>query len=170
MSGKPKSNLSEEQKEQLIYDFLHTNKAGVLTSVDPNGDPHGSVIYFTVDQQFEVCFLTKSRTKKYENLKHSNRVMLVVFEPQSQTVAQVLGVAKEIEDPGKLNSVAAAISMTSIRKSDGGIPPVSKLKAGEYRGFVIQPVQIRYAAYAQSGAGDYQSIFESIESFAVKSD
>lgn len=166
--SRDKSQQTDEQKQALIYDFLHQNRAGVLTSVDPNGDPHGSVIYFTVNQQFEVRFLTKSRTKKYENIKHNNRVMLVVFEPQSQTVAQVLGKAYEIEDSNELNSVAAAISITSIRTSDGGIPPISKLKSGEYRGFRIEPVQVRYASYAKTGSGDYQSIFESIESFSIK--
>lgn len=165
-----KSEHTEEQKRALIYDFLSHNKAGVLTSVDPSGSPHGSVIYFTVNQQFEVRFLTKSRTKKYGNIKHNNRVMLVVFEPQSQSVAQVIGTAHEIEDNNQLNAVAAAISITSIRTSEGGIPPISKLTAGEYRGFSIEPIQIRYAAFASKGSGDYQSMFESLDSFSLKAE
>lgn len=163
----PKQYLSERQ--QRIFDFLDETRVGVLTSVDPNGEPHGSVIYFAVEPDFVIHFLTRRQTKKADNLIRNSHVMLVIFEPKSQTVAQVTGKAELVEDGYEVNQIAAAVFMTSLKTSTGGIPPIAKLDAGEYVGFKIQPIQIRMASYVRPDPGGYEKIFESIESFELKS-
>lgn len=158
--------LSERQRR--IYEFLDSNRTGVLATVDPSGEPHATVIYHTVDKDFNVSFLTKSGTKKYDNLVRNNHVVLVVFDAVSQTVGQVIGKAVEIKDGYDINTVAAAVFMTSLKTSEGGLPPIAKLKAGEYAAFEIVPKQIRMASYARPDSGDYDKIFDSIESFELK--
>lgn len=154
-------------RQQRVYNFLSRNKVGVLTSVDPEGEPHGSVIYYVTEPDCSVAFITKSETKKYGNLKNHSQVMLVVFEKRSQTVAQITGEAIEIEDSYRINKIAAAVAVTSLRTSDGGIPPIAKLYAGDYKAFIIKPIQIRIACYARAGTDFHENIFESIESFEL---
>ncbi len=161
-------NQPLSERQQRIHDFIGSNHAGVLASVDPNNEPHGVVIYHTIDKEFNVSFLTKKGTKKYDNLVRNDHVVLVIFEPSSQTVAQVIGKAHEITDGYEINRVAAAVFMTSLKTSEGGIPPIAKLNADEYVAFRIMPVQVRMASYARPDPGDYDTIFESIESFELK--
>ena len=156
------------QRQRRIYDFLQYHPTGVLTTVDPNGDPHGVVIYYTINKEFNVSFLTKTETKKYDNLMRNGHVMLVVFDQASQTVAQVIGKALEITDNYDANVVAAEILKISQKTSKGGTPPISKLHTGGYTAFKIVPDQIRIAFYDKSGSGNYSDIFESIESFVLK--
>ncbi|MDL2341666.1 MAG: pyridoxamine 5'-phosphate oxidase family protein [Patescibacteria group bacterium] len=162
-----KSAHALTERQQIMYDFINTNRIGVLASVDPNGEPHAAVIYHTVDTDFNVSFLTKTGTKKYDNLIRHNHTVYVIYEPKSQTVAQITGEAVEILDGYEINQVAAAVFITSLRTSDGGVPPIAKLQAGDYTAFRIKPRQIRMASYARPDAGDYSKIFESIESFEL---
>ena len=160
------STLSERQRR--IYDFLHDNPAGVLTSVDTNGYPHGAVIYFYINDKFVISFLTKKGTKKYDNLLRNNKVMLVVYEPVSQSVAQVIGRAYEIKDNYDVSLMAQHVFEASMKMSEGGVPPITKLQVGPYVAFEIEPSQIRMAVYERPDSGDYGKVFESIESFELK--
>lgn len=162
----PVEKLNSRQRK--IYDFLRAHPVGVLSSVDPNGNPHGVVIYFTVDTSLTLRFLTRTATRKYDNLVHHDHAMLTVFDPLTQTTAQVTGVATEVRANDEINEVAAAIFGASLHTSRGGLPPIVKLEAGEYTTFALHPVQIRMAIYAEKGSGNYTHIFESIESFHLR--
>lgn len=155
--------LSERQRR--IWDFLNKVRVGVLASVDPNGNPHGSAIYYTLDNNFIISFLTKVETKKSDNVIRNNHVMLVVLDPASQGVVQVIGKTMPISDNYEINRIAAAVYATSLRDSEAGIPPIAKLEAGEFIAFQIIPDQIRMALYTRPDSGGYDKIFESIESF-----
>jgi general stress protein 26 len=165
---RPASKLSD--KKQRIYDFLSTAPIGVLSSTDPDGDPHGAVIYFTINKEFEVAFLTKSETKKYDNLIHNNHVMLTVFEPFTQTTVQLTGTAKEVKNDLVVEEIADKVLVMSLKTSDAEMPPLSKLQAGTYVAFKIKPVQVRMAVYARPDSGNYNELFESVESFGHEDD
>lgn len=155
-------------KQQRIRGFLEDTAVGVLSTVDPNGDPHGVVIYFVVDGDFNIYFLTRAATRKYDNLKHHDHAMLTVFDPGSQTTAQIIGKAEEINNNEQVNEIANQMVQASFKTSDSDIPPITKLDAGESVAFKLEPVQIRMAVYARPESGTYNDLFESIESFNLR--
>lgn len=157
------TDTKSSDKKQRIHDFLFATSVGVLSSVNPEGDPHGAVIYFSINEQSVITFLTKSGTRKYDNLKHHDHAMLTVFDAKSQTTVQITGRATEITDNYDINEIAEKTLTASIKTSDGGMPPIMKLKAGEYVAFKIEPVQIRMAVYARSDPGDYAELFETVD-------
>jgi general stress protein 26 len=159
--------VSYSDKKQRIYDFLSGNPVAVLSTVTPDGDPHGAVIYFSIDKQFVVSFLTKSGTRKYDNLKHNDHAMITVFEPHTQTTVQLTCKATEITDPYKINLVAQKNMNASVKTSDGGIPAIIKLDAGDCVAFWLKPVQVRMAVYARPDSGDYTELFETLEPFEL---
>lgn len=152
-------------RKQRIHWFLKQNAAGVLSTVDPDGNPHGVVIYYVVDDEFVISFLTRAGTKKYDNLKHHNHVMFTVFDAKSQTTVQVTGRAEEITNNYDINGVAGKVLGASLKTNKIGLMPINKLEVGPYVAFTIQPVQIRMAVYARPDPGDYTNMVESIESF-----
>jgi general stress protein 26 len=103
---KSMSELTERQWR--IYHFLRAHPIGVLATVTPENEPHGTVIYYSIDKHFDVFFVTKSQTRKNDNLKHNKHVMLTVFEASSQTIAQIIGTARESTDDNNVSSVAVA--------------------------------------------------------------
>lgn len=156
------------ERQWRIYRFLSANPAGVLSSVSPDGDPHGTVVYFSIDKSFKLCFLTKDGTRKYDNLKRNNHVMLTVFEPASQTTVQIEGVAYEITDSVDVNAVAGAVLSACLKTSNSGMVPITNLQAGSYVAFRIKPKLIRMAVYSDPKFGDYAELFESVESFDLE--
>lgn len=160
----PPAGLSARQ--QRIYDFLQSLQAGVLSSVCPNGEPHATVIYYFLEpKNFQVFFLTKNGTQKYDNLLHDNRVVLVAYDAAAQKVAHVYGRAYEITDAREVNQVATHIYTQHSNGGKEAVLPISRLQAGAYTAFTIVPNQIHVASFSHPHSGDYEHMFESIESF-----
>lgn len=155
-------------RQRRIFSFLQLNPIGVLSSVTPDGNPHGAAIYFSVDKRFNVFFITKNGTRKHDNLQHNDHVMLTVFEPITQTTAQITGTATALTEPAAIAAVAGEVLEVSLKTSSAGPPPIAKLQAGSYVAYTITPVQIRMATYGDPGRGNYSDLFESIESFELK--
>lgn len=155
-------------REWDIYHFLFAHPVGVLSTVTPDGDPHGAVIYYSIDRSFNISFLTKDRTRKFDNITHHDHVTLTVFDPATLFTAQITGVATKIADSEAINAVANAVLKACLATSKTGVPPITKLQAGDYVGCNIKPVLIRMATYAVPVSGSYPELFESIESFDLE--
>lgn len=162
------SDLSDRQRR--IFDFLYAHPVGVLSSVTPDNDPHGVVVYFAVDKQFGISLLTRADTHKHDNLVHNTHVMLTVFDMASQATVQLMGVAQEVTGSDGVKDIATAIYEASRRLGHVGLLPISKLQAGAYVGFVIRPAQVRMAVYGVANGGDYTELFESVESYELEAD
>jgi hypothetical protein len=156
-------------RQQRIFNFLDEHYIGVLSSVTPDGDPHGSVVYYAVDDGFHAHILTKTGTRKYDNLIHNNRAMLTVYDASTQTTAQITGKAIELSGMVDMNWVASA-TFTHLGTGKKRLPPIVKLQAGAFTTFRIEPVQISLARYARPWLGGYEDLFESIESFTLNDD
>ena len=159
---------SLSQRHRRIYLFLVYTPVGVLSTTDPNGEPHGVVIYFNIDDTFTITFLTRKGTKKYDNLIHNNHVMLTVFDAASQTTVQVSGEAYEITGRDDLEKTVKNILVKNRQLQGKGLMPIAKLQAGEFTAFRIRPAQMRMAIYTHAQPGDYGELFESVESFDLR--
>jgi len=164
---RPKAQPQLSARQRRIYEFLKSNPVGVLSSVTASGGPHGVALYFGIDEHFMISFLTRRGTRKYDNIAHNNSVMLTVYCRETQTTAQISGRASEVRSDEQLIRIAAATLGTSLATSKNGLPPISKLQAGEYAAFTIKPTQIRIATYARPEPGNYADLFESVESFEL---
>lgn len=154
--------IVHHNKRKDTHDFLKSHRVGVLATVSPDGDPYAAAIYFTVDPSFDVLFLTKTRTKKADNLEHNNHAMLVVYEPSTQTTVQLIGLVSKIDDTLETNRVFSDIINASIDTSSNIVPPISKLDEGDYVAYRLRPNEIRMAVFAHAAAGDYKDLFKTI--------
>lgn len=152
-------------RQQRIFSFLQDHPIGVLSTVDPNNDPHGVVVYYMIANDFTVHILTKRGTRKYDNLMHNDHVCLTVFEPRTQTTVHIEGIAAERGGSNPINQVAGAIFGAALRTSESDLPPIVKLQAGAFTTFKIKPVQARMAVYSRPDPGTSEELFEIIETF-----
>jgi hypothetical protein len=149
--------------QSRAYAFLEKHPAGVLSTVDPNGDPHAAVIYYAVDSSLVVTFLTKRKTKKSDNLAHNSHAMLVVFDEALQTTAQVTGVVVEIVNSVEVQQVFRDTLRTSLHSGRSAIPPIVKLHAGEFVAYRLKPVKVRLSAYAHPDIRGPGKMFETLD-------
>lgn len=160
------ANFSD--KKTRIFDFLRSQPIGILSTVTPEGKPHGSVIYFGVDENGHISFLTKTGTRKYANLKDNPAAVLNAVEPTSQTTVQITGDATELPE-NSVKMVADSIIESAIKTSDSGTPPLFKLEEGDFAAFRLTPSRITMAVYARPTNGSYNELFETLEADELKS-
>jgi hypothetical protein len=157
------------ERKRRVYDFLQQNQIGVLSTVSPNGDPHGTVLYFSLAKDFTVTFLTRTGTRKFDDLSLHKQVVLTVYEAESQTTVEIFARAEQLTDGSEINAVAARTLATSMKTSGAGLPPIVKLREGAYTAFRLHPTQIRMAIYSRPDPGEYADLFEVLESFEIES-
>lgn len=157
-----RTNKARQERILHACQFLQTHPAGVLATVDPNGEPHGAVIYFGTDPSLVITFLTKQGTKKSDNLTHHNHAMLTVFDEKLQSVVQVTGVVSQINDEAELSSMFRRTLRSSLHNGRNGVPPVMKLP-GEFIGYRLQPVQLMISSYLHTylrNGGEVQQVID----------
>jgi len=138
---------TKSTSKKRIYDFLDKQSTGVLATIDPDGNPHATVIYFSVHPDGTLLFTTKARTKKTDNLKFSNKIMLVIYDALTQTTVQVTGKAENIDDKQLAQESFLNMIDTANSHSFSGTPPISQLYDGQYIAFQITPSQISMAVF-----------------------
>ncbi len=151
----------EKDAKQKVKEFLAEHPAGVLSTVGKDSSPYSTTIYFVADNELNIYFLSKSETKKIENIKVNNRVMLVGFEAKTQTNVQISGTAQELKDGSDSQNIFQQILEITRKTSGAEVPPVSKLFAGPYVIYKIKPKQINYSVYNQKDLE--MAVFETIE-------
>lgn len=144
------SELTPEQSGKIL-EFLQNHPVGVLATVDAQGDPSATTIYFSVEQDLSVTFTTKEHTQKHENIERHNKVMLAVYEAESQTAVQISGTAKEITDKEEVHNTFLGTVHAAKQTGPDNVPPISKIPGGKYVAYRISPDAVHLSEY---GWGD----------------
>lgn len=151
-------NISEEKPR--IAEFLNKNRVGVLATTSSDGYPHAATMYFTVDEDLNIYFVTKEKTTKYRNLTQNPNAAFVVHEPMSQSTVQVSGTVAEVTDIAQLNQVFRNILEVTAGTSESNVPPVSKIVGGDYKCFKLTPKTLRLAEYTKPEHGQFDNMFD----------
>ena len=148
------------QEQADAYNFLKNHKVGVLATVDPNGEPHAAAIYYFVDKGLTISFVTKTHTRKADNLQHNSHAALLVYEAESQTTVQVTGVVTAVTELLDINAILQQAIYASIDTANTSVPPLAKLKEGDYIGFRMEPKQVRMAVFNHPQTGEASDLFK----------
>lgn len=87
--------MKPEQKA-LIKNFLHQHQLGVISTVDPNGNPESAVVGFGETPELQLTFGTSINSRKVENMITNPNVAFVVGWDENITV-QYEGTARLLE-------------------------------------------------------------------------
>ena len=152
--------ISEEKPE--ITKFLTTNQLGTLATADKEGQPHTAAVYFTIDPDLNIYFITKDQTTKARNIAENSKVAFAVYEAASQKTVQVQGTAAAIDDPSRADDIFRRILAITASTSESRIPPISKLSAGGYGLYKITPDVMRMASFTKPEHGQPNDIFDAV--------
>jgi PPOX class probable F420-dependent enzyme len=94
--------LTEDQRR-----FLEARRFSVLGTVNPNGSPHLTIMWYLLDGE-EIVFNTKAGRRKDTNLDRDPRVSLLVYDESGYKYIRIDGKVRTITDP--------AIAQADIRR------------------------------------------------------
>jgi general stress protein 26 len=121
----------------------------VLSTTGPKG-AHGVVVHYVNDKDENFYVLTKTETFKAQNILKDNRVALTIHQTNSLKYISVLGTA-EIEEDSSISSMIFSV-VTAPKKYLQGtkMPPITKIKKGNYIVLKITPTAVRSVDYSTS--------------------
>jgi len=132
--------------------FLKGHQAGVLATVSADGQPHASAVYYTVDDDFNVYFLTQSSSRKAQAIAANPRVAFTVGTQDVPQTVQLEGIAEEIRYEPEKNDKAAKLA-EGFMSASTYFAPVTKLDPASIIIVWIQPKWVRWADYATAASG-----------------
>lgn len=118
------SNFKEASREAL--EFLRTNnKVGVIATVDSDGQPYASPVYYAMGSGFEFFFLTTKETHKAKNIFLNNKVAFSAGAGPQYIAVMIRG--KAVEASTEEANQNLPILMKSVEDNKGIDWPVRKL-------------------------------------------
>lgn len=142
------------QKYAKIAEYVRSNSLATIGTIDEDGTPHGSVVYVCVaDHHPTIYFVTKNGTRKYKNLIDRPDVSVTIVNPLEVSTLQAKGQASLVRDPATLDMITTNISRSQVMATEW-LPPISKIRAGEYAMIGIELTEARLANYKGKVIGE----------------
>ena len=99
MSSANPSNRSTAHK------FLNTHKAATLATVNAKKKPDAASVFYIVDEDLTIYFMTRIESRKFHNLEKQTIVSMVTTDEETMETIQLTGVAERIENLEEENKV-----------------------------------------------------------------
>lgn len=142
-------NVENENYSEAIA-YLRAHETAVFSTLDKQGTISGAVVYYYIDKNNNIYILTKSHTKKAQNIMTNAQVALTVFEPTGMQTVQLQGVASIEENKEIQAQVFNQIVKNRYYSEKIDLPPMTKIKKGAYAVIKIVPQSIKFRDYSNS--------------------
>ena len=136
---------------------------GVLSTVTTDGKPWGSAIYFMADEDFNIYFVTRKETFKYQNLDKTFFAALTVANQQKQITVQLAGTISRIPAEDYMKIVFDEL-YKSIRPKDdfNWAPPLEKIHKGNYMPLCLTSEKLQFADFSKQSSDINHKYIEEI--------
>lgn len=128
-----------KENEPINKNIVMDTSTAVLSTVDLSGNPHSSVIHYITDKDENFYFLTKSNTNKVKYIMKNSNVALNIHRDGSLKSLLVKGSAEVVTDSGTADLVYSLISPQKKYIEGKKLPPVTKMKGGNYIVYRLKP-------------------------------
>jgi len=142
-----------------ISRYVDQNPVGVLGTINDDGTPHGAVVYACVIDGI-LYFLTKTGTRKFTNLINRPAVSLTIGNSDESSTLQVSGHASVVNDAAQIDAAMKKLTQVHASMPDW-LPPIAKLRAGQYSIVQIEMTHARLAEFKNRSIGS-ERIFTEI--------
>jgi general stress protein 26 len=146
--------MPHENDYHKVLDYIKDHPEAVISTVDNDHTPHGAVVYIYTDNLKRLYFLTKTKTKKFTNLKDHSPVSLTFFDKTDNSTLQINGKSYIETDPHVVSATMQKLMQEQVHESRW-IPPIARIEAGDFVLVSIIPQKMRLAEYgAETALGD----------------
>lgn len=144
-----KQSQNKFKKAHMTSDvqaFLLNHNLTTFSSLDEANDIHSSVVYYTLGEDNDIFFITRSTTNKAHNILKNPRVALTVYDEPNLQIMQMQGRAKIETDNNIKQTVFKMIVVPKRYGEDIKWPPITKLE-GQYQVIRVTPTSIKFSDF-----------------------
>lgn len=131
-----------------ISDFIKNHNIATIATVDEQGSPSTSTIFYTISKNDEIWFLTKADTTKYINLQKNNSMALTILDSPNPVAVNMTGIAVEETDVSKKDEIIQTITKISSELLND-YAPIIKLHKGAFRAMRFKPLHAKMTDYTK---------------------
>lgn len=141
-------NMSISKEEAL--QFLKQQQTAVIGTVNSNGQPSGSTVYYMIDDDFTIYFPTRATSRKYTHIQNNPKVSCTISNCESIQTVQIEGIAQEVDNPltiARLIERLLEVSTETSSHNGRWLPPIKQLREGHFAVIAVTPHWIRIADF-----------------------
>lgn len=129
-------------------EYIENNNTAVLSTIDREGNVHGSVIHYIYDNDC-FYFVTKQETAKKQHIATHGQVALTIHESNSLKMAAVSAMASLETDSSIRAKVYSAISSPKRYAEGEHLPPIVSMSRGEIVVIKLTPIDIKFSDFSK---------------------
>lgn len=134
--------------EAKIFEALkniNTN-IGVISTISKDNMPESATIFYVLEETLELYFITRSKTRKYQNIKSNPNVAFVISTINPPKTIQMSGIASEVDyEDGDIKRFEELAKKAS---EEFTMPPISQMvESGGMVFMKIRPTWIRFGNF-----------------------
>ncbi len=138
------------QDHQKVHTFLRHHPMGVLSTISSDGAPWGSAIYYVADEDFNIFFVTRAETFKFNNIDGRPVAALTIADADSQTTVQIAGSVSKVPVHDYMAVLFDKLAAIKPKTDYDWLPPISKIHAGNFMALRLTPSKLQYADFKQT--------------------
>lgn len=119
------ANFKEARREALEFLRTKTGNVGTVATVDGEGQPFASPVYYVMGDGFELFFLTTQGTHKTRNIEQNNRIAFSVGVGPDYIAVMIRGKAVVIDNEEQSQILPLVVEVMDRNKGENW--PVRKL-------------------------------------------
>ena len=112
--------------------FLKANKAGVLSTISKEGNPHARLVYFTCDEELNIYFITMLNTRKAGDMSAHPQVAFTVSTVTEPKTLQLEGLAEDVTD-GPVDDATVTDIFKNLQSNEQYFAPLARMDRGDVR-------------------------------------
>ncbi|PIS05247.1 MAG: hypothetical protein COT81_02175 [Candidatus Buchananbacteria bacterium CG10_big_fil_rev_8_21_14_0_10_42_9] len=105
---------AEELKESALI-FLQKHFLAVVATADNSGKPEAAAVFYDIDDDFTLHFMTRETSRKAKNIFDNKKVALVINDNQELVTVQLEGEA-ELDKEGFMHLADKLAQKPSLEK------------------------------------------------------
>lgn len=84
------------ETKNKFFEFVKSKQTAVIATISNTGKPSAATIYFLMDEDLNLYFMTKKFARKFENLQFDHEIALVIGIDNEPVTVQIEGGASQI--------------------------------------------------------------------------
>lgn len=147
------------------HKFLSAHRTATLATVTTKTKPDAATVFYIVDKDMTICFMTRVESRKFRNLEKQPVVSMVITDEKTMETIQLTGTAERIENILQESRALARLWIADYGNPNWPGPAVKLFDSGrsvQLAAVKVVPQEMTYASFEKQENGRYRSFFERV--------
>ena len=151
--------------QSTAHKFLSAHRAATLATVNAKKKPDAATVFYIVDKDLTIYFMTRIESRKFHNLKKQSIVSMVITDEETMETIQLTGAAERIENLKEEGGALTKLWTADYKNPTWPGPAVKLFESGhsvQLAVVKVVPHEMTYAIFEKQDKGKYGSFFEKV--------